>query len=466
MKLVIENGWTGVPEASAVELEWLEQYLSSSVSHYRESRYGAPAIWAHERVCLLEHGLFPTGLAPVVARAAKKDGFSVEWQDARVKPAEPELDRLPSWLRDYQVEGATRALKMARGVLRVPMAGGKTEIFIAMTLALPVEWLFVVHSIDVAEATISRYHKWTGEQAGTFKQGVWHRGTSNVTVTGSTALWRGLKLGGQGAQELCRHVQAVNVDEAHGCSAETLWRGVLALEAAYWRIGQSGTPLHRDELANMRVVGALGPLIYELPTAQLVASGEIARTKVRMVACVQGGLAGVTWRGVYSAGIRDSRVRNRLLADMAVRAQKPCLLFVEQIKHGAAVLKELRARGVSAEFVHGAATTSRRKEEIRRLSEGEIDVLVANDIFKEGVNVPAVRSTINGAGKETAIATLQRAGRAMRKKAEGDDFEPNTCETWDVFDEGHKWLAKHALARKATYENEGFDVEVIQDLGV
>lgn len=465
MKLTVENVWTHA-EAHAGEELWLRGVLSAEVSTFQQGRYGQEDTWNKQVISVLEGKLFPSGLVPVVRRRAKQEGLEVEVNDLRVVPdvgrfAQP----APDWLRDYQVAGAERAMKARRGILRIPMSGGKTEVFVALTLMVPCEWLYLVKKTDLVRQTKERYAKITGETAGSLVEGEWRRGTSNATVAGFDAWWAALKRGAPAVRELGQEIEAINVDECHTVAAETLYRGLLAFPRAYYRIGQSGTPLHRGDLDNLRTVGALGPVVYHLETQELVERGVIARAHVRMVGCHQDvppEKCASTWRGIHSQFIVKSKPRNRKIAEIAQRAAKPCLVFVEQIAHGQSVLKELRALGLKADFVSGEASLGKRKAEVQRLVDGELDVLVANEIFSTGLDAPAVRSTVNGAGGRAPISTLQRMGRAMRKKPDGS----LDCETWDLNDSGHKWVERHSRERRETYESEGHQVQVIADLGV
>lgn len=466
MKLTIENVWTHA-DTDAIEEEWLRGALSAEVSTFQQGRYGQDDTWNRQVISVLEGKLFPSGLVPVVKRRARNEGVIVVEDDKRVPPASALCfqQEAPDWLRDYQAAAAMRALRAGRGILRIPMSGGKTEVFVALTLMLPCEWLYLVKKTDLVRQTKERYSKITGETAGELVHGEWRRGTSNVTVAGFDAWWAALRKGAPAVRELGQEIEAVNVDECHTVAAETLYRGLLAFPKAYYRIGQSGTPLHRGDLDNLRTVGALGPVVYHLETQELVERGVIARANVRMIGCHQDvppEKCASTWRGVHSQFIVKSKVRNRKLAEIAQRAAKPCLVFVEQIQHGANVLKELRALGIKADFVHGEASLGKRKAEVQRLVDGDIEVLVANEIFSTGLDAPAVRSTVNGAGGRAPISTLQRMGRAMRKKPDGS----LDCETWDLNDSGHKWVERHSRERRETYESEGHQVQVVADLGV
>jgi superfamily II DNA or RNA helicase len=465
VKLTVENVWThaeGPPEQEG----WLDGVLSAETSQYVEGRYGQESRWLRRVESVREGACFPSGLVPVVMRRASKDIMPVELVDQRHVPsAVHNMSAPPTWLRDYQVAAVQRILSRGRGILDIAMSGGKTEIFVALSLCLPCEWLYLVKKVDLVQQTIESYERLTGERSGTFKAGEWRRGTSNVTCAGFDAWWAALKRGAPGALELGREVEAVNVDECHTAAAETLWRGLLALPNAYFRVGQSGTPLFRDELENLRVIGALGPVVYKLSTSELVSRGVVAKATVRMVECVQQipkEKQAKTWGGVQTQFVLTSAQRNRLVASIAEQAAKPCLVFVERIKHGRLVLEALKRLGVSAEFVHGKASLGQRKAAVGRLVQGQIDVLVANEIFSTGLNAPAVRSTVNAAGGRAPIATLQRMGRAMRKKPDGS----LDCETWDINDLGHYWIERHSGERLETYQKEGHEVQLVTELGV
>jgi superfamily II DNA or RNA helicase len=466
MKLTVENVWTHA-EADPTEWEWLRGALSAEVSSFEQGKFGQEDRWHRQTISVLEGKLFPSGLVPVIRRRAKADGLApIEVNDRRFEPFTPSaVYPPPGWLRDYQLTAAERALKFKRGILRVPMSGGKTEIFVALSIMLPVEWLYLVKKLDLVRQTAERFAKITGETAGRLDGGEWRRGTSNVTVAGFDAWWAALKRGAPCVRELGQAVEAVNVDECHTVAAETLYRGLLSLPKAYYRIGQSGTPLHREELDNLRTVGALGPVVYRLETQELIERGVIARAHVRMVACHQvipREKQAMSWRGVHTQFIVKSGQRNRLTAEIARQAAKPCMVFVEQIKHGSAILKELQKMGVPATFVHGGASIGKRKAEVQKLVDGEYQVLVCNEIFSTGLDAPEVRATVNAAGGRAPISTLQRMGRAMRKKPDGS----LDCETWDLNDSGHKWLERHSQARRETYESEGHTVHNVADLGV
>jgi superfamily II DNA or RNA helicase len=301
---------------------------------------------------------------------------------------------------------------------------------------------------------MSRYHKRTGEQAGTFEQGRWKRGTCNVTVASFQALHRGVTLRDPETLKFLNSVQAVNVDECHAQSAESCYTVLQHMPNAYYRIGQSGTPLARGDWDNLRIMGALGPVLYTVPRQVLVDAGVLSTAKVRMVECVQSSDAS-QWREIYSRMIVYSKKRNSLLALIAKKSRKPCFLFVDETSHGEAVVTHLKRLGVKVSEVYGDKQLSARERAVKDLVNGVTEVLVCTSVFQEGVDVPSLKSVINGQGKKSIIQVLQRIGRGMRVCGDGD----NTFDVWDIADSGHRVLERHAKKRLGTYQDDGHAVE-------
>lgn len=465
MKLDVGPCWTRFQVDSNAEADWLSSYLSREVSDFDTGATGWQSVISGDR--------FPSGLTRVVMRAAQAQSFSVT---ARLTAAplavQPDFDQMLPDTRDYQAEAVRRAVTARRGLVKVPTGGGKTRVCFNIARSLgELIWLYAVHRPDVAEQVDSEFAKLCNERAGTVSTEGWERGTSNfsiVTFSQLHALYRRAMKGDQEAHAvlhaLATEVQGLLVDECHTTSAPTHFEALQRIPAPY-RIGVSGTPLHRGELENLFIIGALGPLVYEVSRETLVESEHVAQARIHMLE-----VPGPTnwpegtwnWRAVYNRGIVANGRRARAVAEKAQAAPKPALVFVEEIKHGKNQLAALLQVGARAEFVWGSASLGQRKEALQRLKRGETEVLVCNDIFREGIDVPEIRTVVNAAGKKSPVALLQRLGRALRAKV-GENFDQeNTCDVWDVYDTCHPWIKTHADQRLFIYEQEGYNVEVVK----
>lgn len=464
MKIDVGNVWARVTAATGEEQLALSDYLSCEDTRY-DPRRRHLGTWAREMEkpvrCLLDPATrkFPAGLAIGLRSQMRQLDVAVELRDCRVRPCEPEGLEVCDWLRDYQREAIDAVVRRGgRGILKAPTGSGKGSMLVALPRVYPCEWLAMVHRTDLVGQMAERYHKHTGEQAGTFLKGVWKRGTGNFTVASFQSVLAGFKSKSAGAKELVQKIQAINADEVHAAgSADTFFRVCMAFENAYYRIGQSGTPMDRGDYATLRMIGALGPLLHEVPIDPLIENGTLSKPTIRMALCRQASKPETEWSEIYEDLVVGSPARNDLICRMVERAQKPCMVFVDLINHGDWLLAELRAKGINAAFVSGKHSLDERKRRVRELVDGGTDVLLATVIFQEGIDVPELRSVVVATGKQSAVACLQRIGRGMRASAGKGGFE-----VWDVADIGQHTLEKHAIKRREVYEREGHHVETVR----
>jgi superfamily II DNA or RNA helicase len=456
VRIALENTWALVLQASREEESWLDYYTSVEDTSWNARQSGEET---RHRLYDTVLRRFPMGLVFGLRAAAKTAGVEVTFEDRRVKPCKPDLDsELTDWLRYYQREAVEAIARAGRGIIKVPTGGGKTEIFIGLTRAIPCEWLFIVNRIDLVRQTAERFRKRTGDTAGSFINGKWTRGTGNVTVSSFQTIQAGLrKPKTRGATyDFLQNFGAINIDEVHAQPADSCYMVTLACENAYYRVGQSGTPFDRSEVETLRTMGAVGPIVYEIPTQLLVQEGVLTPGKIQLVTHkhdVDPEDAFDTWYHTYNSRIVKNRDRNLKLVNMITKAAKPCLVFVDAIEHGNSLLKVIQQTGLRADFAYGQDFATVRDDKIKAIASGELDVLLCNVIFQEGIDIPELSSVVIAGGKKSIVAVLQRIGRGMRKHAGKTHFE-----VWDILDKGHRWLEKHAMLRRRAYESEGHEI--------
>lgn len=278
--------------------------------------------------------------------------------------------------------------------------------------------------------------------------------------------------------ELVRSAQGVIIDECHVQAATSFFGVTQAAVNAFYRIGLSGTPFNRGDQKNMLTRGALGKLVYRIKAATLIDEGILARPIIRMVEhdtspdlpsrdeckmcegkgevladfenvmvacgrCGGSGLARQKWATVYRHAVVKSKRRNKMLVDVAKKAAKPCMLFVDKTDHGKALKQLIEKAGLNVRFVWGAKSTKQREQALADLARGHLDVLIATKIMQEGVDLPSLASMINGGAGKSGIKILQEMGRALRATK-----TKKTCEIWDVFDVGSESFRRQSNARK------------------
>ena len=321
---------------------------------------------------------------------------------------------------------------------------------------MPGHTVFLVHRGHLADDVKGRWDSTVagleGSAAGLIGGGGWEEGQRLTCATLQT-LYEARK--SERFKALAARTTQVIVDEAHVAPAETFHRVIMSFGAARFRIGLSGTPLARGDRKGLVAVGALGPVVWRVYATELMEQGYLAPPTVKVIPCYQRSALARTYREAYTELVVRSAHRNAAVARAAILAEKPGIVFVTSLEHGRNLRKFLARQGLTVDFVSGKSSLEQRKRAIRDLTEARLDLLVATNVFNEGVDIPDLRSVVMAAGGKSEIAALQRVGRALRP-AEGK----TAATVYEIGDKGNKWLHEHARARFRSYTREGYAVEV------
>jgi ATP-dependent RNA helicase DeaD len=99
---------------------------------------------------------------------------------------------------------------------------------------------------------------------------------------------------------------------------------------------------------------------------------------------------------------------------LEVEAPEAALVFVRTKLAAAEVTERLQARGYAAEAMHGDMTQKDREAVIRRLREGQVEIVIATDVAARGLDVERISHVINHDVPFDAESYLHRIGRTGR----------------------------------------------------
>ncbi len=463
--MIIELGNDHARLVSATERErrWLEDFLSIKDASARYNPH------SDGRISLISEvlGTFPAGFAVLVMQRGQKAGLTIELLDKRVCPIKQDPRADVGWLRDYQLEAVNEARIHPRGIFHHATGAGKTEIMVALGEVYNCTWLILTHRKSLMYQTAKRWAKRTGEEVGIIGEGIFR--PRRITVGTFQSVRAAMRKKRIAFQRFFASIQAVGVDEVHVVPAKSFRYVLSHLPNAYYRYGFSGTPFARGDKKGVYVIGMVGPRIHRIRAGELIDKEVLAEPRIVMVPFKQKPLKGM-YSEVYEALVATNADRNRLVLKIARKAEKPAFLFVRALKHGKALEKLLHARGIPCEFVWGRHKEAERQAAIRRLVHGDIDVLICNVVFQEGIDVPELQSVITAMGGKSIIATLQNLGRGMRRRDEKGQVTKAKFDVFDVADSGcgcrkmarrHtscKWFDRHTRGRMKTYAAERFTV--------
>jgi len=317
---------------------------------------------------------------------------------------------------------------------------------------------FFTHRLTLLHQTKERFEARLGIKVGIVGRGEVHLEDVNVLSVASVAK----RLDDPLIKDILKNFPIVISDECHHISAQT-WTSCLKECGAYYRYGLSATPLLRDDISNMTVRGLLGDEIASVTNEQLIEWGISATPSVYLFEIKYPTLPRhYPYAKVYDESIVLSEYRNGLIMSSAkkfVEIGKSVFIIVFRIQHGQILTEMLRQAGVKAEFISGEGSTPERNQQVLKLfAEKKIPCVISTSISDEGLDVPAMDVLIIGVGDKSALKTIQRVGRGLRKK-QGE----NVVTVVDFIDTNNPHLEKHSYSRLNTYYGMGMKIYEVKN---
>jgi superfamily II DNA or RNA helicase len=421
------------------------------------------------------HYMIPTGLLDTV-RGVFRDTPET---DKRKEP-DPFGPRIVyNWIgpqpRTYQEEVIASVMDLVevgeapRGILQVPIRGGKTLIAAQLIMKLGWPTVFVVESDLLLKQTVKAFKEYLDFQSykpnnklpwiGECGSGLWQPGL--VTI----AMIQTMIRQPQKTSRLLENVNLMLLDECHHFKADE-WREPILKSNTWGRIGLSATlfedPSIPQERSMIWVRAATGPILCQIPVKRLIDEGHLVQPWVAMYPIHHiNAPKGWNYGATYEELIVENITRNGIIADLAQdAANKGALTLVDtgrlsQMRH---IQTMLETREVPCDIIHGKTPSNKRQEILKRFRNREIAVIIGT-ILGEGVDVPELEIVINAEGGKSRIAVMQRLRNLTVSSGK------HQAVVIDFADIGQKHLSEHASERLEQYvATDGFRLRVIEDL--
>lgn len=448
---------------------------------------------------------FPAGLSLLVRDKLLELGWQVNvlgWADSdpidlsRLSPAylAPAITEL--W--PHQMDCIRALLQARRGVVQSPTGSGKTPMIAAVARYLLEEYawesLVVVPKKGLLRQTVAAFESlFDGDIAvgmygdGVHRPGVITIGTAQTLIGFKPrmrkqrgSLRRELLPADQALLALLKRVNVLFLDETHHASADT-WQEIVQVSQAERRYGLSGTPIKNEHLADLKLLGATGPVLHRVRADVVIASGLASRPKIVMVAAraasgpdlpeertlVTNPVSGVAYERIkplaypaaYVAGVMENEAHNAAVIRTLVwlvDQGRQTLVLCRRKAHYRHLVELAEQTGIQFMSVWGDTATEDRDVAKRSLNDRSIQAVIATTIWDEGEDVPSLDAVVFAEGVRASTNALQRVGRGMRRGGDNEvwvvDFVP-LC---------HPKLKDHAVERCLAYEREGYDVRVLE----
>lgn len=412
---------------------------------------------------------FPVGMIRTLKDALDTAGVTYEINDYEYEfPVGVAVDSRMTGRYEYQAH-AVRAFYGRRwGIVTVPTRGGKT--FIAAEIArifLETDsgnLLFCVDNTTLFNQAVEDFQKffkpYGGIEIGQICAG--HVDISKrVTVAMVQTLQRSLQGGRTNeardrrrkVEKYLRELRFLAVDEVHENCSDSRLKLYKRCKRLEYQLCLSATPYRAGTFVqNLKLMAWSGDVIYEITEEELRTAGVLSDYRVFMLLVDHNSMSysgideydynDVRRRLILENGFRDSVLRRAVELFESKLGLKTLVLF-QSVEHGRAFAELMGG----LPFLSGETKSKvRESEKSRFLSQQRGGLLLASNIFKKGVTLPAAEVLINADEGLEDANTIQRKGRVL-----GATETKKRSLVVDFFDLYDAYFSDHSEARLNTY---------------
>jgi superfamily II DNA or RNA helicase len=393
-------------------------------------------------------GLFLTGFLPKVFEYLHQKKIVYEFINHPHQFIVPGMDYFDKILRPEQNEAINHILKCQRGVIHYPTGSGKTKIFISFIGIFPeANALILLHRQDLLLQTYSQANEAFPGQVGIIGNGVLEPNRITIAMVQTLSKIE--------PTEFHREQDILIVDETHHVNnfSGTYYKTLTSIPSPI-RLGFTAT-LPSTEKGRMALEGLIGPVIVEKKPQEIKSLAKII-IKLRKIPFSKTIHELHNWKDVYKMGVVHNSQRHKMVLEDTVELVnqgKTVLILVVEIQHGYNLMEMAKAHfpDLNIEFVWGQTSSEDRVKVKKLLNEGNFDAVIANAVWREGIDIPSLGSIVNAAGGKSEIVTIQSIGRGLRTT--GDKKEVILV---DYFDPSNRYLVDHFGHRLTLYFDEGW----------
>jgi len=373
-------------------------------------------------------------------------------------------------LYPYQQKAVYEAIRRKNGVLVMPCGSGKTQCGLEIIAQIGGRALWLTHTQDLLNQSRKRAEAVYGRTGcGTITAGKVDIGEGITFATVQT-------LAKIDITQYRDYWDVIIVDECQHCAGTptrvTQFYKVISGLCARYKIGLTATPFRADGL-ELSMYALLGGIVHE------VTREEVAHTTcpIKILQLDTNwypaddvlGFDGIIDYSKVIDSLTHDEARFYLVAGYVGGLDGPAIVLANRVEY----LQRMAALvGTDTEDLYGIPQNdakrvmclsgmgqskkakAERKEALRKLNEGELDVVFATyQLAKEGLDVPNLRYVVLATPEKDETTVIQSVGRVGRK-ADGKECG-EVLDFVDSFGMYKRWAAK----RRGYYRKIGAEVQ-------
>lgn len=318
--------------------------------------------------------------------------------------------------RVYQnqcVDSMCAAILHGGGIVLVATGAGKTKIAAQFFARIPrtQHCLFIVDQLDLLYQGQRELQEWLKTSVGVVGEGTFDPEWCTV----ATIQTLHLHMKDRKFNKWLSKVAYVVVDELH---EQLNHRNVDVLKKLdpLAVFGLTATLETKKKEVRMKAYALAGPVIYEFPVAQGIKSGVLEQPHI-----LQLRFPLVDDRNIDSpeqeyraqvVGNHTKLTATKFITRRLMKRDRRMFILVERLWHMRDLSNTLRE--FKHRKVYGAVSTDKRQEAIRRFESGHLKLLIANKVFRKGINSRRVDTILDLAELKSKTGAMQKLGRVLR----------------------------------------------------
>jgi superfamily II DNA or RNA helicase len=216
--------------------------------------------------------------------------------------------------------------------------------------------------------------------------------------------------------ELARLFGCVILDECHHAPATTFTDVTQMFPAAY-RYGLTATP-KRDDGLGAFMTAVIGPVRHAISQSELHAANVLVVPRIEFVRTAFQYPYADDWTDMITALVRDAK-RNSLIFNVISRLLddgRRILALSQRVEHCEMFYEAMERFRPGAAAMAVGARKKERVEGIRRITNGDAQILFATQLADEGLDAPILDAVVLMTPQRSESRTTQRIGRVLRAR--------------------------------------------------
>lgn len=310
---------------------------------------------------------------------------------------------------DYQnqcVQAMLKAIPFGGGLVLSATGSGKTKIAAQFASWIKAPILFVVDQKDLLYQNAKEIESWLNSSVGVVGDSKFMP-SDTVTVATIQTLHKHRK--NPLFKRWLKKIKIVIIDELHVQMGRRNFSVITAIKPAAV-FGLTATLELKKKPVRMRAYSIAGPVVYSYSVEkgmeeQVLSKGVAVQVQFP---CNED--------DYVSAAVKNKRLNNCAVDFLLYALSKGyyCVLLTERIAHLQKLEKLFQGNDVNPAMCYGAVGVRQRQRIRKKFESGKEHLIIANVVFKKGINLKRVDLIVDLAQRSNKNDVLQKMGRGLR----------------------------------------------------